>query len=269
MVSWTRSSAWRGIAGEPERDAVQRIEMGQRLGVELAPGGRRLGHGKNVMDPTSFRNTNSVPTPAAVPALLPLSLLEAIRNLDTPVEDGLDELAEEIVVRRLGPEPDGRGADPALPRGGRARGDGGARRGGERAPAGGPAPGRRAGLRRRGPPGRALRRALARAVGADARAHVARGARPPGVASGGGAAGAPDLRGRPAGPGARYRGADEPTRSPSWPCRTAPPAPSTARPTASCSASSRRSRAPCCTSAAARAGDDACVWRSAAAEVYE
>jgi hypothetical protein len=46
-----------------------------------------------------------VPTPAAVPALLPLSLLEAMRNLDTPVEDGLDELAEEIVVRRLGLSP--------------------------------------------------------------------------------------------------------------------------------------------------------------------
>lgn len=46
-----------------------------------------------------------MPTPAAVPALLPLSLLEAIRNLDTPVEDGLDELAEEIAVRRLGLSP--------------------------------------------------------------------------------------------------------------------------------------------------------------------
>jgi bacteriochlorophyll 4-vinyl reductase len=46
-----------------------------------------------------------VPTPVAVPALLPLSLLEALRNLDTPVEDGLDELAEEIVVRRLGLSP--------------------------------------------------------------------------------------------------------------------------------------------------------------------
>jgi hypothetical protein len=43
--------------------------------------------------------------PTAVPALIPLSLLEAIRNLDTPVEDGLDELAEEIVVRRLGLSP--------------------------------------------------------------------------------------------------------------------------------------------------------------------
>jgi len=46
-----------------------------------------------------------VPTTTAVPALIPLSLLEAIRNLDTPVEDGLDELAEEIAVRRLGLSP--------------------------------------------------------------------------------------------------------------------------------------------------------------------
>ncbi|HMH54631.1 MAG TPA: hypothetical protein VK535_00090 [Gemmatimonadales bacterium] len=42
-----------------------------------------------------------MPKPS-VAALIPLSLLEAIRNLDTPVEDGLDELAEEIMVRRLG-----------------------------------------------------------------------------------------------------------------------------------------------------------------------
>jgi hypothetical protein len=45
-----------------------------------------------------------VPKPT-VPALVPLSLLEAIRNLDTPVEDGMEELAEEIVVRRLGLSP--------------------------------------------------------------------------------------------------------------------------------------------------------------------
>jgi hypothetical protein len=45
-----------------------------------------------------------VPKPS-IPALIPLSLLEAIRNLDTPVEDGLDELAEEIAVRRLGLSP--------------------------------------------------------------------------------------------------------------------------------------------------------------------
>jgi hypothetical protein len=56
----------------------------------------RLGTGMFRADP--------VPKPS-VPALIPLSLLEAIRNLDTPVEDGLDELADEIVVRRLGLSP--------------------------------------------------------------------------------------------------------------------------------------------------------------------
>src|SRR5688572_25922384 len=50
----------------------------------------------------------SAPTPVPKPtvaALIPLSLLEALRNLDTPVEDGMEELAEEIVVRRLGLSP--------------------------------------------------------------------------------------------------------------------------------------------------------------------
>jgi len=37
-----------------------------------------------------------------VPAVVPLSLLEAIRNLDTPIDDGLAELAEEMVTKRLG-----------------------------------------------------------------------------------------------------------------------------------------------------------------------
>ncbi|HEX5386907.1 MAG TPA: hypothetical protein VFW66_09425 [Gemmatimonadales bacterium] len=39
---------------------------------------------------------------ATVPAALPLSLLEAIRNLDTPMGDGLEALADEMVTRRLG-----------------------------------------------------------------------------------------------------------------------------------------------------------------------
>ncbi|HEU4587222.1 MAG TPA: hypothetical protein VFS11_01140 [Gemmatimonadales bacterium] len=39
------------------------------------------------------------PSPSAI---LPLSVLEAIRNLDTPVEDGLEGLADEMVSRRLG-----------------------------------------------------------------------------------------------------------------------------------------------------------------------
>ena len=38
----------------------------------------------------------------AVHAILPLSLLEAMRNLDTPIDDGLAELAGEMVAKRLG-----------------------------------------------------------------------------------------------------------------------------------------------------------------------
>lgn len=42
-------------------------------------------------------------TPAGdTPAIVPLSLLEALRNLDTPVGDGLEELAGEIVAKRFG-----------------------------------------------------------------------------------------------------------------------------------------------------------------------
>jgi hypothetical protein len=44
-----------------------------------------------------------VSKPAAVPAALPLGLLEAIRNLDTPVvEDGLELTAQDAAFRRLG-----------------------------------------------------------------------------------------------------------------------------------------------------------------------
>lgn len=39
---------------------------------------------------------------APIYALVPLSLLEAIRNLDTPLDDGLNELAGETVAKRLG-----------------------------------------------------------------------------------------------------------------------------------------------------------------------
>jgi hypothetical protein len=42
-----------------------------------------------------------VPTPT-VPALIPLSLLEALRNIDAPVEDGLEDFAGEVVSKRLG-----------------------------------------------------------------------------------------------------------------------------------------------------------------------
>jgi hypothetical protein len=57
----------------------------------VAPGGAAL------PSPEPF-----VPDAPTSPAVLPLSLLEAVRNLDTPVEDGLELLAGEIVARRLG-----------------------------------------------------------------------------------------------------------------------------------------------------------------------
>ena len=37
-----------------------------------------------------------------VHSILPLAVLEAVRNLDTPVEDGLAEFADELLVKRLG-----------------------------------------------------------------------------------------------------------------------------------------------------------------------
>jgi hypothetical protein len=51
---------------------------------------------------TRPRHYPSVPDSPPIPAFLPLSLLEALRNLDTPVEDGLEILAKDIVSRRLG-----------------------------------------------------------------------------------------------------------------------------------------------------------------------
>ncbi len=44
-----------------------------------------------------------------VHSILPLAVLEAVKNLDTPVEDGLSEFAEELLSKRLGLSP----ADPA------------------------------------------------------------------------------------------------------------------------------------------------------------
>ena len=43
-----------------------------------------------------------MPLRSSVPALIPLSLLEALRNLDAPLDDGLDELANEVVSKRFG-----------------------------------------------------------------------------------------------------------------------------------------------------------------------
>jgi hypothetical protein len=37
-----------------------------------------------------------------VHSIIPLAVLEAVRNLDTPVEDGLSEFADELLSKRLG-----------------------------------------------------------------------------------------------------------------------------------------------------------------------
>lgn len=42
-----------------------------------------------------------MPSPS-LPAYVPLAFLEAIRNIDTPVEDGLEEIAGEVVAKRFG-----------------------------------------------------------------------------------------------------------------------------------------------------------------------
>src|SRR5439155_311467 len=42
---------------------------------------------------------------SVVHSIVPLAVLEAVKNLDTPVEDGLTEFAEELLVKRLGLSP--------------------------------------------------------------------------------------------------------------------------------------------------------------------
>lgn len=43
-----------------------------------------------------------MPKPSGVPAFIPLSLLEALRNLDTPQDDGLEEMGGEVSAKRFG-----------------------------------------------------------------------------------------------------------------------------------------------------------------------
>lgn len=42
---------------------------------------------------------------SSVPALLPLSVLEAVQNIDTPADDGLGALQDELASKRLGLSP--------------------------------------------------------------------------------------------------------------------------------------------------------------------
>jgi predicted hydrocarbon binding protein len=43
--------------------------------------------------------------PPAVPVLLPLAVLEAVQNIDTPADDGLGALEQELAAKRLGLSP--------------------------------------------------------------------------------------------------------------------------------------------------------------------
>lgn len=56
-------------------------------------------HSNGGRKPLILRAVSTSPT---VHSLIPQSLLEAIRNLDTPLDDGLNELAGETVSKRLG-----------------------------------------------------------------------------------------------------------------------------------------------------------------------
>jgi hypothetical protein len=43
--------------------------------------------------------------PTSVPALLPLAVFEAVQNIDTPADDGLGALQDELAAKRLGLSP--------------------------------------------------------------------------------------------------------------------------------------------------------------------
>ena len=58
--------------------------------------------GSNIFQTNSLNRPIPLPDDSSVHAILPMSVLEALRNLDTPVEDGLEELAGEMVAKRLG-----------------------------------------------------------------------------------------------------------------------------------------------------------------------
>jgi len=66
--------------------------------LHVAPGIRG---GPGPAEGAKFR-PHTMMTSERTSAILPLSLLEAMRNLDRPVEDGLEELSTEIIAKRLG-----------------------------------------------------------------------------------------------------------------------------------------------------------------------
>src|SRR6267154_2105117 len=120
IVSWTRSSA---SAGLPVSRRATRYKLSRctsasrsklvRLSASAAgldAGGGGIGGVGGVMAYRNLSPRGRVPqwgvdryvSPAVVHSIVPLAVLEAVRNLDTPVEDGLSEFAEELLSKRLG-----------------------------------------------------------------------------------------------------------------------------------------------------------------------
>src|SRR2546423_1935668 len=118
MVSWTRSSA---SAGLPVSRSATRYRLSRwisasrsklaRLSASAAGvdaggvggvGGGMASHNLSPRDRVPPWGGGGYVSRAVVHSIVPLAVLEAVKNLDTPVEDGLSEFAEELLSKRLG-----------------------------------------------------------------------------------------------------------------------------------------------------------------------
>src|SRR6266513_129136 len=88
MVSCTRSSASEGF---PVRRSATRYRTSRWTRASRSKLAR-----------LSSRGRGCYVSRSVVHSIVPLAVLEAVKNLDTPVEDGLAEFAEELLVKRLG-----------------------------------------------------------------------------------------------------------------------------------------------------------------------
>src|SRR6266513_1026233 len=91
MVSCTRSSASEGF---PVRRSATRYRTSRWTRASRSKLAR-----------LSSRGRGCYVSRSVVHSIVPLAVLEAVKNLDTPVEDGLSEFAEELLVKRLGLSP--------------------------------------------------------------------------------------------------------------------------------------------------------------------
>src|SRR5205823_10975054 len=92
-----RSPAWRRV-GEPGGARGAGVETGSGVGREVS------WCAVTSLQAPGFRNGVGAcyVTRAVVHSIVPLAVLEAVKNLDTPDEDGLSAFAEEFLYKRLG-----------------------------------------------------------------------------------------------------------------------------------------------------------------------